>query len=217
MRSTPAVYGLSADPGIAVFPATRALRTGNLSPGKSVLMVSHKESIEVNIMSIRNIRRSVLVLAGAAAVALGGLFAGRLAANAVPAAGAGSPFGPTGFARLARTLDLTEDQKAQVRAILKTRAADIQDQMKAGLEARRALHDAILADPVDETAIRARAADLSRVEANGAVLYAHVRAEVFPILTDAQKQKVSELRQRLQARGDRAAKSFQNFLNGQEP
>ncbi|HTO86021.1 MAG TPA: Spy/CpxP family protein refolding chaperone [Thermoanaerobaculia bacterium] len=168
-------------------------------------------------MSIRNIRRSVLVLAGAGAVALGGLFAGRLAAGAVPAAGAGSPFGRPAFARIARALDLTDDQKTQIRAILKTRATEIQDQMKAGLDARRALHDAILADPIDETAIRTRAADLSRVEANGAVLYAHLRAEVFPILTAEQKQKVGELRQRMQARGDRSAKAFQNFLNGEEP
>lgn len=176
-----------------------------------------KDSIEVNTMSIRNIRRSVLVLAGAGAVALGGLFAGRLAAGAVPAAGSGSRLGLPGFARIARALDLTDDQKAQIRTILWTRATDIQEQMKAGLDARRALHDAILADPIDETAIRARAADLSRVEANGAVLYAHIRAEVFPILTAEQKQKVGELRQRIQARGDRAAKAFQSFLNGQEP
>jgi Spy/CpxP family protein refolding chaperone len=171
----------------------------------------YKESIEVNIMSIRHIRRSALVLAGAGAVALGGLFAGRLAAGTAPA------FGAPAFARIARALDLTDDQKAQIRTILKARATDIQDQMKAGLDARRALHEAILADPIDEAAIRARAADLSRVEANGAVLYAHIRTEVFPILTADQKQKVGEFRQRLQARGDRAAKAFQRFLNGQEP
>ena len=58
-------------------------------------------------------------------------------------------------------LDLTDDQKAQIKAILRTHATEIEAQMTAGTAARRALHDAIMAAPIDEAAIRARAAELS--------------------------------------------------------
>ena len=163
-------------------------------------------------MSISNIRRSVLVLAGAGLIALGGLFAGRLVAGAMPADGAGGHFGPARFAHIAKALDLSDDQKAQVKAILKTHATEIESQMKAGAEYRRALRDAILAEPIDDGIIRSRAADLARVEGNGAVLYAHVRAEIYPLLNDVQKQKVQQFRSKMQARTDHAAKAFQDFI-----
>jgi Spy/CpxP family protein refolding chaperone len=168
-------------------------------------------------MSIRNIRRLVLILAGAGILVVGGLFAGRLAAGVMPGAGPHSAFGPPGFGRIARALDLTDDQRAQIKAILKSRASEIQNQMKTGMEARRALHEAILADPIDEAAIRARAVDLSRTEGNGAVLFAHIRAEVFPILTVDQKQKIEQFHERMRGRASRAAKAFEDFLNDQEP
>jgi len=167
-------------------------------------------------MSISNIRRSVLILAGAGALALGGLFAGRLAAGALPGGSPGS-FGPPRFGRIARALDLTDDQKTQIKGILKAHATEIEGQWKAGMAARRALHDAIMADPIDEAAIRARAAELSGVEGNGGVLFAQVRAEIFPLLRDEQKEKVAQWRGRMRARGDRAAKGLQDFLNDGEP
>jgi protein CpxP len=171
----------------------------------------------VRIMSIQNIRRSVLILAGAGILAVGGLLAGRLAAGAMPSGGPSGHFGPPRFARIARALDLTDGQKAQIKGILKSHASDIEAQLKAGMDARRALHESIMADPIDEGVIRSRAADLARVEGNGAVLFAHVRTEVFPILTDDQKQKVAQFRDRMRQRGDRAAKGFQDFFNDQEP
>lgn len=163
-------------------------------------------------MSNRNIRRSLLIVAGAGVLAVTGLLAGRLAGGVIPGGGGRGHFGPARLARIARALDLTGDQTAQIKEILKSHATQIQAQLKSGMEARHALRDAILADPIDETAIRARAADLARVEGDGAVLFAHVRAEVFPILTDGQKQRIEQFRQRFRGRADRAAKAFQDFL-----
>ncbi|HEY7114181.1 MAG TPA: Spy/CpxP family protein refolding chaperone [Thermoanaerobaculia bacterium] len=163
-------------------------------------------------MSIQQIRRSILIVAGAVVLAAAGLFAGRLLAGAVPVSGPGGRFGPPRFARIARALDLTDDQKAQVKAILRTHAAEIQAQLKAGTDARRSLHDAILADPIDEGAIRAKAADLSKVEGDGAVLFARVRAEIYPLLRDDQKQKIVDYRAKVRARSDRAARSVEEFL-----
>lgn len=163
-------------------------------------------------MSIQNVRRSVLIVAGAGVLAVAGLLAGRVAAGIPGGAGHGH-FGPQRFARIARALDLSGDQTAQIKAILKSHATEIEAQMKAGAEARRALHDAIMADPIDESAIRAQAASLAQVEGNGAVLFARIRAEVFPILSDLQKQKIAQFRQRLRGRADHAAKAFQDFLS----
>jgi Spy/CpxP family protein refolding chaperone len=168
-------------------------------------------------MSIKNIRRSVLVLAGAAILAIGGLFAGRLAAGAIPGGGSAGRFGPPRFGRIARALDLTDDQKTQIKGILKSHATDIEAQLKAGMDAHRALHESIMAEPIDETMIRTRAAELSKVEGDGAVLFAHVRAEVFPLLTDGQKQKIEKFRAHMRERGDHAGKGLQDFLSDQEP
>ena len=115
------------------------------------------------------------------------------------------------FARMAETLDLSGDQRAQVKAILRSHAAEIEAQLTDGAAARRALHDAIRAQPLDEAAIRARAAEAGVVHANGAVLFAKIRAEVLPILTADQKQKLQSLDERM-GRKDRGAKAFADFL-----
>jgi len=164
-------------------------------------------------MSIQNIRRSVLIVAGAGALAVAGLLAGRLAAGVIPGGSGPRHFGPPKLARIARALDLTEDQTSQIKGILRSHAPEIESQMRSGMDARRALRDAILADPIDETAIRAKAADLARVEGDGAVLFARVRAEIFPILTDGQKQKIERFHQRARGRADRAARAFEQFLS----
>jgi Spy/CpxP family protein refolding chaperone len=164
-------------------------------------------------MSIQQIRRSILVLAAAAVVAAAGLFAGRLLAGAVPASGPAGRFGPPRFARIAKVLDLSDDQKAQVKTILRAHAAEIQTQLKTAQDARRSLHDAILTDPIDEGTIRARAADLSKVEGDGAILYAKVRAEIFPLLRDEQKQKIVDFRAKMRAKGDRNVRSVEDFLS----
>jgi Spy/CpxP family protein refolding chaperone len=163
-------------------------------------------------MSIANIRRSILILAGAGALAVAGLFAGRLAAGVMPGGGPGGHFGASRFGHIARMLDLTDAQRAQFKSILRSHGSEIEAQLTAGLAARRALHDAILADPIDEAAIRARAGELSRVEADGAVLFAKVRAELSPLLTDDQKQKVARFREHMRARGDRTVQAFQDFV-----
>jgi Spy/CpxP family protein refolding chaperone len=164
-------------------------------------------------MSIQQIRRSILIVAAAAVVAAAGLFAGRLLAGAVPGSGPGGHFGPPRFARIAKVLDLSDDQKAQVKTILRAHAAEIQAQLKTGQDARRSLHDAILTDPIDEATIRARAADLSKVEGDGALLYAKVRAEIYPLLRDDQKQKIVDFRAKMRAKGDRNVRSVEDFLS----
>src|SRR5262245_60002324 len=91
------------------------------------------------------------------------------------------------FRHMAQALDLSDDQKTKIKDVLKTYAAEVEAQMKASGSARRALHQAILAEPIDEAAIRSAAAALGSVEGNGAVLFAKIRSQVDPILTDEQR------------------------------
>jgi Spy/CpxP family protein refolding chaperone len=158
-------------------------------------------------MTTATIRKSALVVTSAAFLAAGGLFAGRLFASGVSDRSA-----PRMFGRLARTLDLTADQRGQIKAILRSHAAEIEAQMTAGAAARRALHDAIKTQPVDESSIRARAAEDGSARANGAVLFARIRAEVLPILTADQRQKLQSLDEKMRGHGAHGAKALADFL-----
>ena len=164
-------------------------------------------------MSIQHIRRSVLIAAGIGALAVCGLFAGRLVAHQM-----GGPLGgamaPRMFRHMARQLELTDGQQAQIREILKSHADEIEAHVKSGMDARRALHDAILVQPTDEATIRQRAQALGSVHADGALLFARVRSEVWPLLTSEQQQKVASLHMRMRERGDDALKSLDTFLRG---
>jgi protein CpxP len=162
-------------------------------------------------VSIQQFRKSVLIGAGIAVLGVAGLAAGRLSAGAFPR-GAHSDFGPRVFGRIARALDLSDDQKNQIKAILKTHALEIEAQMKASASARRAVHDAVLAQPPDETAIRAAAQKLGQVHGDGAVLFAKIRTEVQPILTDEQRAKIQTFRERMRDRSESGVKSFEAFL-----
>ena len=104
----------------------------------------------------------------------------------------GGPFGMIG--QELRMLDLSDVQRQQVRAILDSHKDELKaigDRMQT---ARKALHDAITADAVDETAIRTKAADVALVDADAAVLHAKMHAAVFAVLTPEQQQKAKELR-----------------------
>ena len=59
------------------------------------------------------------------------------------------------------------------------------------MKAHEALQD-VVAGTFDESAIRARAADVAAVDADGAVSQARVYSEVFQILTSDQQQKLKK-------------------------
>jgi periplasmic protein CpxP/Spy len=166
---------------------------------------------EEQLVSLQRIQKSALLGVGIAALAAGGLLAGRLSAGAFPQRGH-SEFGPRLFGRIASALDLTDDQKSQIKAILKTHASEIETQMTASAAARRAVHEAVLAQPVDEAAIRAAAQRLGEIHADGAVLFAKIRTEVQPLLTEEQRAKIQKFRERARHRADSALKSFEAIL-----
>ncbi|HSS45315.1 MAG TPA: Spy/CpxP family protein refolding chaperone [Thermoanaerobaculia bacterium] len=164
-------------------------------------------------MSIRNVRRSVLVAAGIGALAVSGLFAGRLFAHQMGSHFAGG-MAPWMFRHVARELDLSESQQAQIREILKTHADEIEARVQACMDARRALHQAVMAQPMDETSIRNLAQQVGTVHADGAVLCAKIRAEIWPILTPDQQQRLASFHGRMRQHGEDAMKSLDSFLRG---
>ena len=98
-------------------------------------------------------------------------------------------FGP-GF----RELDLTDDQRAQMKSI----AQSHRDEFKAAGEKSRAAHDGMQAlleaDTIDEAAIRAKSTEVAAAEADVMILNAKVRLESLQILTPEQLAKLKELR-----------------------
>jgi Spy/CpxP family protein refolding chaperone len=165
-------------------------------------------------MSIQNIRRSILIAAGIGVLAFGGLFAGRLFAHQMGAHSHGAGMAPRMFRHMVRELDLSDAQQGQIREILKSHADEIEAHVKLGMDARRALHDAILIQPTDEGAIRLRAQELGNVHGDGAILFAKIRTEVWPILTGEQQQKLAGLHLKMRERGDEALKTLDAFLRG---
>ncbi|HEY1252440.1 MAG TPA: periplasmic heavy metal sensor [Thermoanaerobaculia bacterium] len=164
-------------------------------------------------MSIQNVRRSILVAAALVVLAGTGIFAGRLVAHQM-GGHYGAPMAPRLFAHLARQLDLSEGQRGQIREILKNHADEIESHVKSATDARRALHDAVLVQPTDEATIRQRAQELGNVHAEGALLFARIRTEVWPLLTAEQQQKVATLHSHMREHTDEALKSLDAFLRG---
>lgn len=168
-------------------------------------------------MSIQHIRRSVLIAAGIGVLAVSGLFAGRLLGRQMgPGGSHGGPPNPARmFEHISKELDLTDAQQAQIRGILKSHADEIVAHVQAGMDARRALHDAVLAQTSDEAALRRLGAQSGTVHADGAVLFARIRSEIWPILTPEQQQKFAAFHARMGRKGDDGLQALGAFLRGE--
>ena len=123
-----------------------------------------------------------------------------------PPGGPGMPGmrrGPMGFGPEFRELDLTDDQKAQLKSI----AQSHRDEFRAAGEKARAAHDGmealVDADSINESAIRAKSAEIAAAEADMLILNAKVRKEAMQILTAEQLAKLKEQRD---SRGPRQRK-----------
>jgi protein CpxP len=99
-----------------------------------------------------------------------------------------------------RGLDLTDTQKEQVKAVLDSHKSEMEAIGTRMRTARKALNDAVTADTFDEGAIRAKSADVAVVDADGAVLRAKVRGEVWALLTAEQKQKAHDIQTQMAQR-----------------
>jgi len=134
--------------------------------------------------SLRTIQR-----AGIRATVGALLFAAQAAMSPAIAAG-GHPFSSGKMVdHMAQRLNLTDAQTQQVRQILDSRQAQMTAQLQALKSARQALHQATMATPVDEGAIRNAAQALAQAEGDAALLHAQIHAQILPLLNADQQQK----------------------------
>jgi protein CpxP len=128
-----------------------------------------------------------------------------------PGMGRGMMGGPgmgRGFATLRMglgQLNLTDQQKEQIRTIAQGHREKVRGFAGQVREARIALREAV-ASGADEAAIRAKSAEIAKVEADLAVFGAGLRKEILGVLTPEQQAKAKELQQQAL---DRAEKMIQ--------
>jgi protein CpxP len=99
-----------------------------------------------------------------------------------------------------RQLDLTEEQRTQVRQVMDGHRDELRAVGERLAAAHKAQNDAVTAPQFDESAVRAKSADLAAVMGDAAVLHAKVHSEVFALLTPDQQAKAAELKAQRQAR-----------------
>ena len=95
--------------------------------------------------------------------------------------------------KMIAALDLSEEQKLQIKDLITAKQPDIQPIRRQLILERRALRDLIQSDKFDEFAIRTQAAKVATFQTEMAVQRARVFNEVCQILTPEQKQKFLEL------------------------
>lgn len=127
-----------------------------------------------------------------------------------PPGGPGGPGmrrgGPLGFGPGFRQLDLTDDQKTQLKSIADSHRAELQAAGQKIGTAREGMRALVEGDQINESAIRAKSAEIAAAEADLLILNAKVRQESMQVLTSEQLQKLTELRA---ARETRARKRGQ--------
>ena len=132
-----------------------------------------------------------LAIATATVIAAGGLSSTTLAADA-----AAGPVRPRMLQRIGEKLNLTGDQKAQIKSIFRSERDTLAPLLAALHEARENLRAAIRASDANETSVRAASAKVAAAEADLAVERMKLYGKIAPILTDEQKQQLAEMQQR---------------------
>ena len=104
------------------------------------------------------------------------------------------------FDRMAEILDLTPEQREQVKAIRaaeQEKIAPLREQMREEREQMRAI---IEKQPFDEAAVRSLAAAQAEIRTEMFVSHARVKNQIHALLTPEQRQKAEELRSQMKER-----------------
>jgi Spy/CpxP family protein refolding chaperone len=126
--------------------------------------------------------------------------------------GRGGPMGlgpdnPLGMLRmLGPRLGLSETQQTQLKSIAESHRDEWKALADRAMTARRTLHDAVMADQMDEALIRSKAAEAGAVEADVAVASARAKAEAWLVLTPDQQAQVKQFQAEARNRGPRGAR-----------
>ena len=112
---------------------------------------------------------------------------------------------------IGRQLNLTAQQKQQIKDIVRGRKDDIKALVDERFAARKALRQAIAGG--NDDAIAAAVNQVSAVELKGARLRAQLRAKIFSdVLQPDQRTKADDLLARFEQRADRRRQRVEQFL-----
>jgi Spy/CpxP family protein refolding chaperone len=114
----------------------------------------------------------------------------------------GSSWGGGPMKKMIAALGLSEDQKLQIKEIIKAHKPALQPLRNQFIMERRALRDLIQSESWSEDAIKAQVEKVSTIAAELAVQRAQIYREVRPILTVEQIQKFMELQKARDLRMD---------------
>jgi len=145
-----------------------------------------------------------MVAAGAVAAALAG---GLLWAQASGAPGTGphgpfGSFGPFGFMaahHALHELGLTDEQKTQIKGILRSHRQEFRGSVERLRTAHEAVRQLSRQDAIDEDAIREGVREAVGPLGDLAVLHARVWREIAAVLTPEQRQKAESLLERFRS------------------
>lgn len=109
--------------------------------------------------------------------------------------GAGYKHGDKGFNvdRMAKKLDLSDDQRTQIEAIIaasKQQKSDQRDKMQAN---REQIKELTQRSPLDEAAVRTVADAQGDLKADMIMLQAQQRAKIHAVLTDEQRAELEDM------------------------
>jgi len=111
-------------------------------------------------------------------------------------------------------LNLTDAQRAQIKSVVDAHKTDMTAVADRAFAAHKALDAVITADTVDESAIRARSADVAVIDADMAVMRAQIRAEVWQILTPDQQTQARTLQAQFQQRMEQGRQRHEKKQSG---
>lgn len=100
-------------------------------------------------------------------------------------------------------LNLTDDQRDQIRALREAQRKEMQPLREKMRAARQQLREAMRADMPDEAAVRSAAGAVAALQADEAVLRARAKGQFMNLLTPEQRAQAKEARARAAQRAQR--------------
>lgn len=140
-------------------------------------------------------KKHYLIITLAAAVAVGGLTI--LTARAAAPGGPGRLRGGPLAQRVAERLNLSDAQKARIKAELKSEKDTLAQVFTRIHEARKGLRAAIHAPDATEASVRAASAKVAAAEADLAVERMKLHGRIAPILSEDQREKLADIEARI--------------------
>mgnify|MGYP001316292228 CR=1 FL=1 len=102
--------------------------------------------------------------------------------------------------RMARMLDLNDEQRTQVQEIMREHRTEMQELRAQIREQRKALHASATADEFDEAQAREQADKLGDLMGDAAFHGSRMRHEIHAVLTPEQRQKLEDRHARFEER-----------------